>query len=73
VTDGVGRRRGWDVGEHRLVRRGVPSLRAALEESGGSLPQFVWREFERYLSCGDAEKGFAPDVAGRLGDSGDVW
>ena len=44
---------------HRVAQRGMVELRHALEAADRSLPGFVWRELERYLACGDPERGFA--------------
>lgn len=44
---------------HRIVPMGVAALRRALEEADRDLPGFVWRELERYTSCGDLNRGFA--------------
>jgi len=44
---------------HRLVREGLPELRAALAAHDHQLSRTVEREFEAYLGCGDPERGFA--------------
>lgn len=44
---------------HRVVERGLPELRRRLEAADATLPRFVWRELERFLACGDPERGFA--------------
>ena len=42
-----------------IISGALPLLRAKLDEADRTLPGFVWREFERYLSCRDFAEGFA--------------
>jgi len=53
--------RGRAQGEvlHRIVRRGLPRFRRAVEAADKNLPGFVWRELERFERCGDPAYGFA--------------
>ena len=44
---------------HRVVRRGLPRFRRAVEAADRNLPGFVWRELERFQECGDPAHGFA--------------
>jgi hypothetical protein len=45
---------------HRVVRAGLPELRAELAASGRwPLSASVERELEAYLGCGDSSRGFA--------------
>lgn len=51
-----------------IVREGFPQLVRELARHGRALPRHVAREFEAYLSCGDASLGFAwfcPSCGGR--------
>jgi hypothetical protein len=56
---------------HRLVREGLPELRAGLDAAGRwPLTSWVERELEAYLGCGDFSRGFAwlecDDCAGSM-------
>ena len=42
---------------YRIVEIHYPEFLARLEAEGGSLPQFVKREFADYLKCGRLEHG----------------
>jgi hypothetical protein len=48
-----------DVGLRRVVRAGYAALCARLDAEARTLPQFVHREMEQYLACGDLGAGFA--------------
>ena len=42
-----------------IVREGLPLLAIELARHERTLPEFVSREFQAYLSCGDPAAGFA--------------
>jgi hypothetical protein len=52
------RRRPEDTVLYAMVEEHAPAFFAQLDERGGSLPEFVHQEFERYLCCGRLEEGF---------------
>jgi len=43
----------------RIAREELPALTAAAEAGGRSLPRYLERAVERFLTCGDAREGFA--------------
>ena len=48
------------MGCEGFVEEVLPQLRAKLDAADRSLPRFVWRELERYLTCRDYfSQGFA--------------
>jgi len=47
----------------QAVNQNLRTFQDATEESGGSLPRYVWQEFERYLACGDFLRGLARFIA----------
>jgi hypothetical protein len=54
----------WEQYENNLalwqvVHQNLRTFQEMTEETGGSLPQYVWQEFERFIACGDFSRGLA--------------
>ncbi len=52
-----------------VVREHLPAFLERLEQSGGSLPAFVQRKLEAFVTCGDFEHGFLVAACRRCGDT----